>query len=247
MENKDIIQELSDLESSLSKGIPTNTYKVPYGYFEGFADQVLSVVKADEKSLGWLGSLPKITPYQVPVDYFDGFAENIMKTVSEHPDYQNSREELESISPLLNNLSKRPVFSVPGGYFENFSVPGKQEKIEARIISMTGRKWLRYAAAAVVTGVIALAGLMVYNNNHKDAAGNTMAKFEKEVKKIDDVKQTESLIDLMNDGLNQEDLASNTKPVKTDDIQRLLKDVSTDELKDFDDQSKDIEDVMMTN
>jgi len=246
MENKDIIQELNDLESSLSKGIPTNIYMVPNGYFEGFADQVLGIVKADE-SLGWLASLPKITPYQVPVGYFDVFAEKIMKTVSEHPDYQNSREELESISPFLNNLNKRPVYSVPEGYFENLSVTGKQKKTEARIISITGRKWLRYAAAAVVTGVIVLAGLMVYNNNHKDAAGNTMAKFEKEVKKIDDVKQTENLIDLMNDGLNQEDLASNTKPIKTDDVQRLLKDVSTDELKDFDDQSKDIEDVMMTN
>jgi hypothetical protein len=104
----------------------------------------------------------------------------------------------------------------------------------------------RYAAAAIIVGVIALGGLIVYNsnnNNRKDA----LAKFEKEVKKIDDVKKTESLIDLMDAGLNEKALASNHKTIKTDDVQQLLQDVSIDELKEFSEQSKDIEDVMMTN
>jgi hypothetical protein len=51
----------------------------------------------------------------------------------------------------------------------------------------------------------------------------------------------------MNSGLNEKELASNQKSIKTDDVQQLLKDVSIDELKDFNEESKDIEDVMMTN
>jgi hypothetical protein len=51
----------------------------------------------------------------------------------------------------------------------------------------------------------------------------------------------------MDAGVNQKELASNQPISKTDDVQQLLKDVPTDELKDFNDQSKDIEDVMMAN
>jgi hypothetical protein len=248
MANKDIIQELSDLGSSLAISNATkNIYSAPEGYFEGFAMQVLSLVKANE-SLAWLSStLSKETPYAVPVGYFDGLEEKIMESIRNHADYQTSKEELELISPLLSSLNKRPVYSVPREYFENFKVGDEQKKTETKVISITSRKWFRYAGAAVITGVIAMTGLLVYNNNHKDGAGKTLAKFEKEVKKIDDVKQTERLIDFVDAGLNEKDLASNRKIIKTDDVQKLLQDVSTDELKDFNEQSKDIEDVMMTN
>ncbi len=247
MANKDIIQELSDLESSLAGVNPQNIYSVPKGYFDGFAGKVIGLVKNDE-NLAWLSSLPKESPYRVPAGYFEELEEKIMQIIQKHPDYQTSKEELESISPLLNSLNKRPVYSVPDGYFENFKIEAEQKKPETKIISIAGRKWYRYAAAAVVTGIVALAGLMIYNNNHsKDAAGTTIAKFEKEVKKIDNVKQTENLIDFMDAGLNEKEMASNHKIIKTDDVQKLLQDVSIDELKDFSEQSKDIEDVMMTN
>src|ERR1051326_1006889 len=164
MANKDIIQELSDIESSLAGIDLQNTYSVPKGYFDGFASQVISLVRNDENP-AWLSSLPKESPYQVPAGYFEGLEERIMQTIQEHPDYQTSKEKLESISPLLNSLSKRPVYSVPDGYFENFKSEAEQEKPGARVISIAGRKWYRYAAAAVITGIIALAGLMIYNNN----------------------------------------------------------------------------------
>jgi len=247
MTNKDIIQELSDLGSSLNSMTSHNVYSVPQGYFEGFADHILSLVKNNE-SLAWLSSLPKETPYQLPAGYFDDLEEKIMDSIRNHPDYRTSKEELESISPFLNSLSKRPVYAVPEDYFENFNVAKKQKKTSTKLVSISSHKWFKYAAAAVVIGAIALTGIfVVYNNNHKDAAGKTLAKFETEVKKIDDVKKTDSLIDFMDAGLNQRELASNQKLVKTDDVQQLLQDVSTDELKDFNDQSKDIEDVMMTN
>ena len=245
MANKDIIQELSDLGSNLQGNISKNIYSVPPGYFEGFSEQMLGLIKANE-SLTWLSSLPKEMPFSVPDGYFNELDEKIMEIIRSHPDYQTSREELESVSPLLSSISKRPVYSVPKGYFENFK-PGVEEKKETKVVSITGRKWLRYAAAAIIVGVILMAGLIAFNNNNKDSAGKTLAKFEKEVKKINDVKSTDTLIDFMDAGLNEKELASNQKSIKTDDVQQLLKDVSIDELKDFNEESKDIEDVMMTN
>jgi hypothetical protein len=246
MASNEVIQELNDLGSSLGKTTLTNVYSVPENYFEGFADNVVRFVKSNE-SIAWLSSLPKSTPYHLPNGYFNGLEEGIMEFVRNHPDYQTSKEELEIVSPLLNSLNKRPVYAVPWGYFENFNFASEQKQKKATLIPIASRKWFRYAVAAMITGVIVLTGFMLYNSNHKDSAGAPLAKFEKDVKKIDDVKKTDSLIDFMDAGLNQKQLASNQSITKTDDVQQLLKDVSTDELKDFSDQSKDIEDVMMTN
>ena len=244
MPNKDIIQELSDLGSNL-QDISENIYSVPAGYFEGFSEQMLGVIKANE-SLAWLSSLPKEMPFYIPAGYFDELDEKIMEIIRSHPDYRTSKEEIESISPLLSSISKRPVYSVPKEYFENFK-PGVEEKKDAKVVSIAGRRWLRYVAAAVIAGIILMVGVMIFDNSHKDSAGKTLAKFEKEVKKINDVKSTENLIDFMDAGLNEKELASANRSIKTDDIQVLLKDVSIDELKDFSEESKAIEDVMMTN
>jgi len=244
MPNKDIIRELSDLGSNLPSNIPGNVYSVPAGYFEGLSDQITDLVKANE-SLTWLSSLPRATPFNVPLGYFDELDKKIMEFIQRHPDYQTSKEELESVSPLLSSLSRRPVYSVPDGYFENFK-SGVEEK-ETRVVSITRRRWLRFAAAATILGVILTTGVIALRNKHKDPAGKTLAKFEKEVKKINDVKSTENLIDFMDAGLNEKELASSQKSIKTDDVQQLLKDVPIDELKDFNEESKEIEDVMMTN
>jgi hypothetical protein len=245
MANKDIIQELSDLGSNLPGNISQNIYSVPPGYFDGFAEQILSLIRSNE-DLSWISSLPKENLYKVPSGYFDGLDERIMETIRKHPDYQTSKEELESVSPLLNSINKRPVYSVPEGYFENFKFKDSKRKNKSRIVSIKARMF-RYAAAAIIVGVILTIGLISYKNNRNDPAGKTLAKFEKEVKKIDDVKSTETLIDFMDAGMNEKELASNQKVIKTDDVQQLLKDVSNDELKDFSDESKDIEDVMMAN
>jgi len=245
MPNKDIIRELSDLGSNLPGNTSENVYSVPLEYFEGFSEHMLDLVKANE-SLTWLSSLPKETPFNVPAGYFDELDKKIMAFVSTHPDYQTSSEELASVSPLLSSISKRPVYSVPKGYFENFK-PGVEEKKGTKVVSMTSRKWLRYAAAAVIAGVILTVGFTAFNNSNKSSAGNTLSKLEKDVKKINDVKSTENLIDFMDPGLNEQELASSQKVIKTDDVQQLLKDVPIDELKDFNEESKAIEDVMMTN
>jgi len=244
MSNQDIIQELSDLGSNL-QDVSKNIYSVPLGYFEGFSEQMLSIIKTNE-SMTWLSSLPGKTPFHVPSTYFNELDQRIMEIIRSHPDYQTSSEEIESVSPLLSSITKRPVYSVPHGYFENFK-PGADGKKETKVVVLSSRKWFRYAAAAVIVGVILMAGLIAVNNNHSDPANKTLAKFEREVKKINDVKSTENLIDFMDAGLNEKELARSDKSIKTDDVQQLLKDIPIDELKDFNEESRDIAEVMMTN
>lgn len=85
------------------------------------------------------------------------------------PNMENKKDiaqELEEIAPLLNRISKKPVQTVPAGYFEqlNFQKLGTA----APVVSMKkAASWYRWAAAAVVTGILVLGGLQLMNASQK--------------------------------------------------------------------------------
>lgn len=85
------------------------------------------------------------------------------------PNMENRKDiaqELEEIAPLLNSISKKPVQTVPAGYFEqlNIQIPGNQ----APVVSMKkATNWYRLAAAAVVTGILVLGGWQMMNESLK--------------------------------------------------------------------------------
>lgn len=252
MAKKDIIRELNELGSSLAGTPSQNVYSVPEGYFEAFASSILSIINA-QNGESFLSELPKSNPYKVPAGYFDSLTENVLGAIRNHPDYLSSQEELETLSPLLSSLKKEPVFSVPRDYFENFTVETNHKSAgsngqPAKIVGMFGRRFMRYAAAVVITFMVTTTGWLIYKNNHKSPAERDIANVKKDIKKIDDVKQLDNLADLMNAGLNEKEVASTTtNALKSHDVENLLKDVSAEDLKEFSEESKDIQDVMMTN
>ncbi len=71
-------------------------------------------------------------------------------------------QELEQIAPLLNTIGKKPVQTVPTGYFDHFQVAVPFE--EAKVVQMNqGRKWFAMAAAAVVVGILVIGGFNLVN------------------------------------------------------------------------------------
>jgi hypothetical protein len=242
MARKDIIQELNELGSSLAGTPFQNVYSVPNGYFEAFASSVFSRLNAENQT-SFLTEIPKSNPYTVPAGYFDGFAESLLHAVRHRPDHLNAQEELESLSPLLSSLKKEPVFSVPQDYFENFTVETNHRQ-PAKVVAMFSRKMMRYAASFAAVMVVAIAMLLYFNR--RTGVDKIMANVEKDVKKIDDVQQLDNLAEFLDAGLNEKEVASNTVP-KDKEVENLLKDVPLDELQEFSEESKDIQDVMMTN
>lgn len=257
-QNKNILQELKELESSLAGLAAQNIYSVPDGYFEGLAGQVLNRIKAMEaanatEELGYLSpmlsNMSKQIPYTVPAGYFEGMEEKLMQSVRESNDYQTTTEELETLSPLLSSLKKEMPYSVPQGYFENLAVDinTQKNKTKTKVVSIGSRKWFRYAAAAVITGAIIMAGFLYFNNNSDNASGvKVMAKFTRDVKKMDET-QKDDLIDFIDAGMNGNETADVNTEIKSKEVKKLLQDISDEELKDFQEQTEDIEDVLMTN
>jgi len=232
----DILNELKELGSNLSVTPFENIYTVPAGYFEGFASQMLARVKAidaidarDELNYlsPFLKNLSKENPYKAPIGYFDGLEERMMNVVRGSSDYQTTDEELESLSPLLQGLKKENPYTVPQGYFENLSVPVIAQT-ETRVVSITSRKWYRYAAAAVVIGMIAIVGIKMINTERIGGPiGNSHAWVEKNVKKVSTDKINE-FIELASKEKN-ESVAIN----KSDDMKDLIKDIPENEIQNF--------------
>ncbi len=314
-----ILQELSELNSTLSTIAPQNVYTVPAGYFDGLAAQILNHIKALEacntvEELGhlspMLGNMLKQVPYVVPQGYFEGLVEKAIQSILESSDYYTAKEEMQTLSPLLSGLKKEMSartghsdgpYSVPQGYFEGlaekamqsvhesnynqtaseelatlspllsglkkemtartghsdgpFAVPQgyfesltenisrKENKPVAKIISITSRKWFRYAAAAVVIGIIATTGFILIGGEKKPG-GDALAKFTRDVKKMDET-QKDDLIYFID--MNAKETAQVDIDTKTNEVKNLLQGISEEELNDFQEQSEDLEDVLMTN
>jgi hypothetical protein len=254
MAQKDnILQELKELNSTLGVAAQQNVYSAPDGYFDGLIAQVFKRIKAMEAGNAaeeishlstTLSGLSRQMPYAVPSNYFEGLTEKTLMLVKS--DDQTAKEELESISPLLGGLKKDVPFSVPQGYFENLvqKIVAEENKPAAKVISLTNRKWFRYAAAAMMIGIVAITGFLI--SNAPKGAEKVMVEVKKDVKKMDEA-QKDNLIDFLDAGMTGEETAQVNNPAKREEIKTLLQGISEEELKDFQQQTEDIEDMLTTD
>jgi hypothetical protein len=240
MTNKStILNELMGLGSTLANHSPQNCYAVPDGYFEGLASQIMSRIKAMETTEAgeeleilspMLSMLSKKTPYAVPAGYFENLEEKILQVLSEHPDYLTSKEEMETLSPVLNRLRNKNPYSVPAGYFENLEA--KYKKQEAKIVSITGRRWYRFAAAAAIAGIIILGGLLIIGNSRVDVNKDPDKWIAKNVKKKVSSDKINDFVTLA-----EGDAIISTESQNTDadsaEIKELIKDVPEKEIENF--------------
>jgi hypothetical protein len=250
--NDNILTELKELKSSLVTAENMNVYSVPAFYFENLAAIVLNRIKTSNLSAmdeiriasSQIASISRQTPYTVPDGYFENLPAALLHKI--HGKEQSADEELASLSPLLAGMKKAMPYEVPRGYFEQVTIPvsKKETNSAARVISFTKRPVFRYAAAAMVTGLIALSGILFFNK--KSGSDKPIAQVVDMLKNIPELQQDTLIEKFIDPGLNQSTAATSHKGGK-DEIKELLKGIPDDELKDFQQQTDDIQDIMMTN
>lgn len=237
-----ILNELKELNSCLAEEGLQPTYTVPAGYFESFPAEVMKRIKAldaaenpaDElASLSpLLSGLSKKMPHTVPAGYFETLSQSLEQHIETT---ENAAVELETISPLLSELKYKSTYTVPHGYFENFpeAMVKKATGKGARVVGMGGRSWLRYAAAAVMIGFIAVTALLFFNK--PDTPNPTSHDLVKKMMKKVSTDEINSFVE-----------SSIETPVvaqvsATTEVKNLMKDVSDKEIQDFltDTQSTD--------
>ncbi len=188
-----------------SVGTPSSM-QVPQGYFESLADNILNKIKAAENETAELKELSPLlhsisnkNVFTVPQGYFENLAGNILKKATQE---DNSIAEIKELSPVLYNIRNKNVFTVPQGYFESLSanILDKVKPQTAKVVSMGSRRTtviLKYAVAAVFTGVMALgvfkfidkspAQSVAFTKDVKDGTEIAKAnKFDEELAKVSD-------------------------------------------------------------
>ncbi len=105
-----ILQELKEHSPGLIQIQPTQVYTVPHNYFEQFAGNLLLKIREDE--VASLFPSPQ-NPFAVPNNYFNKLPHQILQRIQQQDNSQQTAwEELEEVAPLLNQISKMPVYTV---------------------------------------------------------------------------------------------------------------------------------------
>lgn len=245
MNNRITIQEeLKALDSQLPFDLGSETYSVPKGYFEGFAASVLQRVKAEnavsasqelEALAPFLAAIPKKMPFAVPQGYFTESAEGLSDLIKE-----------DNLSRFLQTAKAMP-YSIPAGYFENFPnlILKKVNPRQAKVISIgSHRKWMRYAVAAMVAGIIAVSSFLYFGNKSIDPSSQPHEWVAKKLQNVPD-KEIEEFINTT--AVSTTAIAKTQTSEKTE-VRKLLKDIPDTELDKFlDEVSIDNEELSAIN
>lgn len=180
-------KELQNDAPTLSSLQTENVFKVPADYFASLSTNILAKINNQyvetakeelQKLSTVLFSLQKENVFKVSADYFASLSTNVL-SVLQKENHETAIEELQNLSPVLLSLKKENVFKVPEGYFENFAgaVTSEIKPVTAKVIVMKPRNsWLKIAAAAVVTGAIAISSLNIFNHSsNQDNTGALVA------------------------------------------------------------------------
>lgn len=155
---EEITAELTGIVPSAVEWPVTVPYRVPAGYFDHVpgitAEHVASEIPVYRRMA-----------YHVPGDYFITLPGIILQTIRQ----QEVKEELDEVAPLLNSISKINPYSRPEMAMPDIKSILQQETVaEAKVVAMPQRKqkkWLQYAAAAVIAGVLMTIAVM---DNHSE-------------------------------------------------------------------------------
>lgn len=222
----DELGHLSPVLSRVSKQMP---YTVPAGYFESVEGRIAAIdithTISEQDDSAVLSNLSKANPYTIPAGYFESVESRIAVIINNEP---SAKEELEGLSPLLSSLKKTNPYSLPDGYFETIAAPVKEEKPAAKVVSLGSRKWFRLAAAAVVTGVIVLAGMLFLNKEKVTPSSDSYAWLKKNINKVSTEKIEEFIQLTDEEKLIKETVASADSKIQ--EVKELVKDIPEEEI-----------------
>jgi hypothetical protein len=228
---QDILLELQEISPTLA-GYPVSTpYLAPAGYMESLADELTAAVVRHN-----LISNASGPAYQVPEGYFDGFPEQVLSQIRLAADADTA--ELATIAPVLYAHDRTNPYLAPEAYFsaEKMAETVMQQQPKAKLVAMRkARRWVQYAAAAVLAGVL-ISGAYLFTDDTSSyrATDNSLERFSvsSELGKLSDQ-------DLMNYLNNPETfiaapaataLASDADMM---DVKSHIKQVSDEELRQY--------------
>ena len=172
-----------------------NIYSVPQQYFEKLSGSIIAQTKneffnnasLETNSISALvAGIGNKNIYRVPQDYFNDLSTNIIAQ-TKNSLLNEVAEETSAVSELVAGIGNKNIYTIPQGYFNGLAEQVKSQlATPAKVVNMKTRfTAFRYAAAAVVTGVIGLSAFFLVNKyNDKNIASVQTAAVIAEAKQI---------------------------------------------------------------
>lgn len=158
------LEEISTLVAALPKG---NVYHLYDNYFVEMQQTVLAKIKSD-----------------VPDGYFDNLSNVVLQKIKAN----EVVEELEKISPLLAEIGRQNVYTAPEKYFQNIDF-ATSEKGKGKVVKFGKFKIVKYAVAAVVTGLL---GFSIFTFVNKSTVAKPNAATAAVIKEAAEIISTNS-------------------------------------------------------
>ncbi|MBC7937517.1 MAG: hypothetical protein H7Y86_19390 [Rhizobacter sp.] len=167
----DSLATLLLLDISNSENDTIKNAAVPEGYFDSLSSNIMARIKAEntaqtDESSALIDGIGNKNVYTVPAGYFEELSSTIMNRIKEKGS-SDVITETNNISELVAGIGNKNVFTVPAGYFEDLSGQiSATLRNTAKVVQMNStRKFIKYAAAAAVTGLIAISTIFIINKN----------------------------------------------------------------------------------
>ncbi|GEO10537.1 hypothetical protein [Segetibacter aerophilus] len=227
--NNKILQELQECAPSLMQIDNKTPYRVALTYFDGLSGAITEKIKLNSDVKYYFST---DMPYSIPGDYFENFSSRVLEKIYEEEEVNEAFDELKEIAPLLNKISRKPVYSIPANYFEE-----KQWKkniiadSRAKIISITApKKIYRFLAAAVIIGLLAI-GLFIFIGKDNTNARSYQVKAIPAVNKLSE----QEIVEFLKTTSPNENIVSNKniQRSKHNDIRSAVSRMSDEEIQEF--------------
>src|ERR1700690_1063717 len=174
-------EELRNLSPMLYSLKDKNVFTVSAGYFDTLSNSILAKVKENyvesaEEELHNLSpmlySLKGEHILTVPAGYFTNLSDQILAK-AKVTYTESAEEELRNLSPLLYSIKGENVLTVPVGYFESLAENVTKKLMPpAKVVTMKKRtSWLKYAAAAIITGIITVTSFELFKGSSHNSYG----------------------------------------------------------------------------
>jgi hypothetical protein len=170
LEKETILSELNAISPLVASVPRVNVYRVDENYFDGIRAELQARIIASNF----------ISP-QNNSDVPDGYFENLPISILAKIKAQENNAvfaEIEELSPSIASIGNRNVYTVPQGYFEQLVMP---KTTTGKVVKMEGRSIFKYAAAAVIVGLLGF-GAVKFIANTK--VNNETRDIVKEANKI---------------------------------------------------------------
>lgn len=227
MDNEITIKnELNSISKVVGDITKNNVYTTPVGYFENLSTQILALVTKEEN--GYLSNVKM--PFSIPQGYFENLTNTIVAKAKAASGSTEIEEELKSIAPLLNTINKSNIYKVPPNYFDDLFINTKEQG-KVRSLFSGGNKVIKYAAAAIVIGIMVIGGILFFNReqNYPMVANSYTPE---QIKHL----SNEEIIEFLKVNASPADVIANAGSEmagQEEDIKSSLKQMSDQEIKQY--------------